>query len=498
MKANPLIGYRFARALVPWLWVAAVPLLFSCAGTTMREHFKDYNTAYSDALNEQMLLNLARLQNGHPAYFLAIGAIDDRLTVSEQGTVGNSGNFSDGKSTAHNVSGTLLGRSVSRTLSSVFGYNASGSFSRSSSPEFNFIPLNNDAVAKQILQPIGPEVFYTLYQQGYPIDQLMRVMIERVETTLPNSQQLVLVNSPNGGSAESYARFLRACAVLRLLQLNGCLSLTATYQPPEKLGPVSFGGGAGKPPASGPSIKDYADASDKGWVLTHTNDDWQLGKLRETPVFTLNPAVLEAVRESKQVDQEIKDIAARTLTNSHISRAQQTLVPLVVQALTNCDFAASSSDREAVIADDVQAVSIVIGLLNEGISVQTKVSGEAQAKTRLVLRSYGRAMEAVAVEQPAFDALAARSTPMRAIVPDLEKHPVIRIDWSGQSAHLVPALETVHYAGKSYEVTDPLSDPLKPNAMWNRDVFRLLVALSSQVTVDISKFQQRVFELRTE
>jgi hypothetical protein len=31
--------------------------------------------------------------------------------------------------------------------------------------------------------------------------------------------------------------------------------------------------------------------------------------------------------------------------------------------------------------------------------------------------------------------------------------------------------------------------------MWNRDVFRLMVALSSQVTVDISKFQRQVLEL---
>jgi hypothetical protein len=41
-------------------------------------------------------------------------------------------------------------------------------------------------------------------------------------------------------------------------------------------------------------------------------------------------------------------------------------------------------------------------------------------------------------------------------------------------------------------------DPLDPNAGWNRDVFRLMVALGSQVTVDISKFQQQVFQLRTD
>jgi hypothetical protein len=42
-------------------------------------------------------------------------------------------------------------------------------------------------------------VFLQLYQQGYPIDQLLRIMIERIETpTLQSGEQLVLVNSPTG------------------------------------------------------------------------------------------------------------------------------------------------------------------------------------------------------------------------------------------------------------------------------------------------------------
>src|SRR5262245_2242652 len=106
MEPTTLPGHRIGRILSRFYWIPILPLLVSCAGTTMREHFEDYNTAYADALNVQMLLNLARLQNGHPAYYLAIGAIDDRLTVSESGTLGNSGSFTDSRTTGHSLSGS--------------------------------------------------------------------------------------------------------------------------------------------------------------------------------------------------------------------------------------------------------------------------------------------------------------------------------------------------------------------------------------------------------
>ncbi|HXR04473.1 MAG TPA: hypothetical protein VN836_07180 [Verrucomicrobiae bacterium] len=493
----------------------------------MHAHFRDYNTAYADALNEQMLLNLARLENGHPAYYLAIGAIDDRLSVSGSAGVGNTGTFTDSKTAP-------TGGAITRVFQSVFGYNASGTITRTINPEFQFIPLNNEAVAKQVLQPISTDVFFTLYQQGYPIDQLMRVLIERVETTLPNNQELVLVNSPTRGTPESYGKYLRACAILRELQQRGYLSLRAVTQPPENMGPVSFNAGSGakaggQPGAGGrnasqpenpeqgsggnsapgekgsPSLKDYADAQDKGWTLTQTNGTWQLGLRREMPIFVLNTDVVAVVQSpavSNPAGNQIVSEGNRRLVQSGVNfslaPAQLALVPAIVQSLTNANFNATNSKSQEVIADDTMAVLTVIGLLNEGISVQTKVSGEAQARTRLVLRSFGRAMEAVASEQPAFDTLVLTNHQFRSVVPNSEQHPVIRIEWSHVKEPLQPPLRTIRYADRNYEITDPVADALDPNVSWNRDIFRLLVALNSQVTVDISKFQQQVFELRTD
>ena len=202
---------------------------------------------------------------------------------------------------------------------------------------------------------------------------------------------------------------------------------------------------------------------------------------------------------ANQIESEVKAMAAlfQSPTKSSFNASQLALVSGIVQSLTNADFATSKS--RDVIRDDVEAVFTVIELLNEGVSVQTKVSGETQAPTRLVLRSFGRAMEAVAGEQPPFDALVAKTNEtFCSIVPDLEKNLVLCIDWSKRKERLVPPLQTVSYSGNIYQITDPVADPLNPNASWNRDIFRLLVALGFQVTVDISKFQQQVFELRTD
>ena len=43
-------------------------------------------------------------------------------------------------------------------------------------------PLGGDKFASQLLAPIKPEIFYELVEEGWPIDLLMRVLIERIGT----------------------------------------------------------------------------------------------------------------------------------------------------------------------------------------------------------------------------------------------------------------------------------------------------------------------------
>lgn len=383
----------------------------------MRGRFRDYNAAYATALNEQMLLNLARLENGHPAYYLAIGTINEKVTTSADAVAGTTSTITDNRTTttAQQASGGIL-NTVSRTIvalsSTIFGPSFSGRLSRTSAPEFQFIPLNNEAIAKQVLQPIPTDVFSTLYLQGYPIDQLMRVLIERIETTLPNSQEVVLVNSPTRGTPESYARFLRTCAILRELQRKGELLFD-----------------------------------------TRADFDTATADARTTPKAPVPTFYL------------ISDRAPELL--GELRREQ---------------------------AFDSETLTNVIELLRTGLSIKTDIGNKGQARTRLVLRSFDRAMEAVASEQAPFELLLQKPDFVER-VPLAERRPVLRTVWL-EKTNLAPPIEKLDYSGKTYQITDLIVSPLDPAARWNRDVFRLLVALGSQVTVDISKFQRSVLQLQ--
>ncbi len=429
------------------LLVGVSLLLVSCSGPALRRQFRSYNEAYGDALNHEMLLNLARLENGHPAYYLAIGAINNKLIFSSATAAGTAGSFQNTDTTTHNtpfVSGTptsIAGfplRALSAVMQTLFGYSVSETIVASSNPEFQFIPINNETAARQVLQPISTDVFLALYQQGHPIDQLLRVMIERIETPrLQSGEQLVLMNSPRSGTAESYERFLRACAILRELQKHGYLSLEARSEK-DLVGTVSF---------------------DKTGGHNFTNLDKNLW-----------PEHNESGETNRLVNGAIQFLK----TNE------------------------TSIGKKPFSLEEYQAAATnVVFALNDGIVIQAG-SGATDARTsRLVLRSFNRAMEMVASEQVAFEALVEKDTANFArIVPALERRPILQMLWAGHHAKwLAPPVQTLGYAGKNYQISDSLENPLYPGERWNRDVFRMMVALSSQVTVDIAKFQRQVLEL---
>jgi len=470
-------------------------LLTSCAAPALRNQFRNYNEAYADSLNQQMLLNLARLENGHPAYYLAIGVIDNKYTFSSQTSAGASGSYADSRTTTRNtpiVNGSpsaiasFPGRVFSTLLTSIIGYNLNETVTAVSNPEFQFIPINNEASARQVLQPISTEVFLALYQQGYPVDQLLRIMIERIETPLQDGQRLVLVNSPTRGTSVGYARFLRTCAILRELQKHGYLALESNSGK-ELLGKVSFAK-AGTPADaaqiySSPTLGDYADAEAQGYLFTNSvTAGWQIYRKHSVPRFVLKSESYQTAPTTATVD------------NGH-SPAINAFANKAIEFLKSTD---REGDRITQFGtDDFEAITNVILGLSSGIMIQTTV-GTGGTDTRLMLRSFNRSMEAVASEQAGFDALIKHDPEFAKTVPLLERRPILRMLWRQEDLgtnRLATPLETIRYADKEYQITDVKTSPLKPDMSWNCDVFRLLVALGSQVTVDISKFQRQVLEL---
>ncbi len=114
------------------------------------------------------------------------------------------------------------------------------------------------------MEPISIDVFFTLYQQGLPIDQLLRVLVERIETTLPDEGRVVLFNSPTAGGEKSLKVALRACAILRQLQRDGSLIFEETKRESKVIGTT----GANWKMTG----KDLLDAHDKSLIYRKRED----------------------------------------------------------------------------------------------------------------------------------------------------------------------------------------------------------------------------------
>jgi hypothetical protein len=431
---------------------AAGLLLAACATRRLAPDFAQVADAYAENMNRQMLLNLARLDQGHPAYFMAIGEV--RVARSQSASLQSSGNSSHNQNIATAASVT---RSVTQALSG----SLSGSGSDSVSPTFVFIPINSEEASRQLLSPIPVEVFATLYEQGWPVDQLLRVMVERIEVRFDDPARLpiLLVNSPTRGEPEHFARFLRTCEVIRELQVRGGLRLASE----EIFTPLADHTVVAEELDSGM----VAAAADKGRTWQRRADGrYELGTRRTLVRFVAYQPVVDATMRG------IRQAAASDPT-----------------------WSAFDSGRGQTEIDNIEAVLLSQPEIRARREASDPDAAEAGIQTVLILRSFRNMLEAVAVEQRAFDELAQR-TPFLRGVPEGQKRPVLRTDWSGHDVPLAGRLIEVRYADRDYAIADPAELSVTTmEARWNRDVFRLLINLSSQVTVDITKFQRQVLEL---
>lgn len=433
--------------LPPLLAVGTALVLSACATRKLAPDFAAISDAYAENMNRQMLLNLARLDQGHPAYFMAIGEV--RVARSQNASL------SGGTTSSHNRTVSAVAQALSGTLS--------GSGSENISPTFVFIPINSEEASKQLLSPIPVEVFATLYEQGWPVDQLLRVMVERIEVRFDDPERLpiLLVNSPTRADAEHFARFLRTCEVIRELQTRGGLRLASetTFNPVADV-PIT---------AAQLGVDELNDTADQGRSWRRRSDGtYEMGTRRNRLRFVADERVVDAAL------QEIRDAAvaesAWSAFGTDRGQAEIRNIESVLKSQPEIQ-----ADRHAAAGSSPSA----------GTGVQTI----------LVLRSFRNMLEAVAQEQRAFDELAQHSPFLRGL-PEGQKRPVLRTDWTGRDDVLANQLATVRYADREYTVADPADLPVTSlEARWNRDVFRLLINLSSQVTVDITKFQRQVLEL---
>ena len=251
----------------------ALIVLFASLGTTgcgprrVRVDYSHYENSYAVTSNHEELLNLARLDQHDPTYFFKLGQISSsyRMEAALTGT-GNITQVANPPATGIPTGG------------------GTPNFIYENDPSFTLIPVNDETNANILLKPVDATVFYSLYLQGWRLDQLIRLTVSRIELTIPTQNGCkveVLRNQPppkldaksdyagDGFTIASYITFLRVSAVIYALQKEGLLLLRGTgtwepldqasYIPNDKIsaeGAVSEGGGGqkGTAPPSGQGL----------------------------------------------------------------------------------------------------------------------------------------------------------------------------------------------------------------------------------------------------
>lgn len=471
--------------LVPGL---ALLCLCGCGPRRMAVDFKGYESAYADTSNRELLLNLARLENRDPTYFFKLGQITSsyRMQASLTG--------------AGNITASSSGVQVPT------GGGAPGGLYEND-PVFQFIPVNDDTNAQLLLKPIPPETFYILYQQGWRVDQLFRLMVDRIEIARwDNKNQTcrvqIVINQPppsrsgdptytsEGDQLSSYVTFLRVSAAVYDLQRQGMLllRLKSQFVPFSENAAIADKDGASAN-KNAPQAKDQNDAVAKSTLWQkNAAGNWVLGQKQFIPVFNLSPQILQKdgtmVPDIGTIGDKIKSDVP---TLSHGMAVDQAL---------------------AIVANGFSIEGDLTKTGNEDLCPGKVTS------SHLVLRSMIGMMAAAAQEQQPFQQLAkidptippsifdkpgtSSGGRFSEEVPSLELLPLLQLTWDNRPDS-TPAKAVVNYGNKTYRVADPTQPAAPEDEYWNRDLFRLLSYLTSQVTVDISKFPlPEILQLHTD
>ena len=175
-------------------------LLGGCAvaNKAIRSDFTDFNNIIQYNQTQQMLLNLVRMHFREAPLFLQPGS----LTASYESQVGASLDWSI----------AFPGSSNSTDV----GLN----YSFSSKPTVSYSPVEGKNYAQQLLAEISPDTFCLLLRSGWPVFELLELLVERV--TLPGSD--TLVNNQTSASDPAFNAFV---TTLQTAQHNGELAIVS-------------------------------------------------------------------------------------------------------------------------------------------------------------------------------------------------------------------------------------------------------------------------------
>lgn len=176
------------------LLVMAVSIA-GCAGPPVLERqVLGYDEVTSRIDQKLLLLNIARVDRGHPVHFTSTSSI--AATFDWTTTLGASGQLNN--TSASNFVNLNVGTSVSEN------------------PTFSIVPLSGEAFSQRILTPFKDSVFEFRVYQGGAIDRVMRLLAGGIEVQHADGRFLRFIeNDPR--RPREYEEFRRLALHLRWL-----------------------------------------------------------------------------------------------------------------------------------------------------------------------------------------------------------------------------------------------------------------------------------------
>jgi hypothetical protein len=415
--------------------LAAVGLalgLAGCAGgVALNRSFNDYTAVHADITNRQLLLNLARMANTHPPHFLQLGLINSTFQFGATATAQTGGSRTDGRSAAGAMQ--LLQRATT--------WGATATATVTEQPTFAFTPLSGPQFAQGFLGIVSPTVFFSLLEQGEPIDQLMRILVQSIEYTEETTdrtpgRRVILVNSLTTDNPEPWIQFVRLVGIAAELQRRHLIrvSVTPTSTPVP-----------GSPLFENPPLDHVVKLAEKGLTLVPAPG-------QPNKFVIAAPATVSAL----EVLPEAREVWIRELSK----QPQFQISP--------------PNPLEPARRQPASPFPPNLG----GVTLK--------------LRSFFEMLTWLSREQAAFDALAATDPGFVRDLPPSQQQPVLRLTWDAVKDEVEPPLVAVDYGGQVYAITDT-----RASATWNRDVFTLLSYIHSQVSLDPSKLPvQQLIQIR--
>ncbi|MCK4341944.1 MAG: hypothetical protein KAY37_09505 [Phycisphaerae bacterium] len=166
----------------------------------LRNSRQPYNEVIQRTTNEQLLLNLVRLQYRESPLFLEIGSVaaqfSFRQSASIDGTINENIPYEA-------INPDELG------LGAQFGYEEK--------PTITFTPLQGDEFVSRLLEPVKIDTILLLAHSGWSVDRVLRLTVQGMNG-LDNASR---ASGPTPAEAPDFERFARAAALLRELQLAG-------------------------------------------------------------------------------------------------------------------------------------------------------------------------------------------------------------------------------------------------------------------------------------